>query len=253
MKNFRKIDFNSKTNFVFWGFLVSGLLCNVALFSQKNDAHLPTANKEFVAGKFAEAEANYRIAMHKFSNNKNAAYNLGNAIYKQNQIAEARAKYLKAIENLKTKPQKHQAYHNLGNVYMKEKKYSEAVEAYKNALRNVPTDEESRYNLALAKKMLKENPPKNNDKDKNKDKKDNKKDDKKDQNKNEDKKNQDNPNKEGENPPKNDNQPQPTQNDMSKQRLENLLDAVNNEENKIQKKVNAKKQKGKPVDTDKDW
>ena len=40
---------------------------------------------------------------------------------------------------------------------------------------------------------------------------------------------------------------------ISKQRLENLLDAVNNEEKKIQEKVNAQKAKGKPVQTEKDW
>jgi cytochrome c-type biogenesis protein CcmH/NrfG len=43
---------------------------------------------------------------------------------------------------------------------MKEKDYTQAVEAYKDALRNKPSDEETRYNYALAKKMLKENPPK---------------------------------------------------------------------------------------------
>jgi cytochrome c-type biogenesis protein CcmH/NrfG len=42
---------------------------------------------------------------------------------------------------------------------MKEKDYTQAVEAYKDALRNKPSDEETRYNYAL-KKMLKENPPK---------------------------------------------------------------------------------------------
>jgi hypothetical protein len=35
--------------------------------------------------------------------------------------------------------------------------------------------------------------------------------------------------------------------------LQNLLDAVNNEEKKVQDKVNAKKVKGKPVQTEKDW
>ncbi|HAV54019.1 MAG TPA: hypothetical protein DCX41_03680, partial [Aequorivita sp.] len=46
-----------------------------------------------------------------------------------------------------------------GNTYMNEKKYTEAVEAYKNALRNNPNDDETRYNLALAKDMLEKNPP----------------------------------------------------------------------------------------------
>ena len=40
---------------------------------------------------------------------------------------------------------------------------------------------------------------------------------------------------------------------MGKDRMQNLLDAVNNEEKKIQDKVNAKKVNGKPVQTEKDW
>jgi cytochrome c-type biogenesis protein CcmH/NrfG len=43
------------------------------------------------------------------------------------------------------------------------KRITQAVEAYKNALRNDPSDEETRYNYALA-KMLKENPPKDDKK-----------------------------------------------------------------------------------------
>ena len=57
---------------------------------------------------------------------------------------------------------------------MLEKNYQGAVESFKNALRNNPYDEQTRYNSALAKKFLKENPPKSggggNDKDKNKQK-----------------------------------------------------------------------------------
>jgi predicted negative regulator of RcsB-dependent stress response len=55
----------------------------------------------------------------------------------------------KLLNTIKTS--KHKAFHNLGNVFMKKKNYTEAVEAYKNALRR-PSDEETRYNYALAKK-----------------------------------------------------------------------------------------------------
>jgi len=40
---------------------------------------------------------------------------------------------------------------------MKEKAIWKAVKGYKQALRNDPTDEETRYNLALAQEMLKKN------------------------------------------------------------------------------------------------
>ena len=240
-----------------------------SLFAQEKDKTLPKANDEYTQKKFVEAEANYRISNSKFPKRTVAPFNLGNAIYKQNQAAEAKFAYAKAIKNLKSKSQKHKAYHNLGNVFMKEKDYSNAVEAYKNALRNNPADDETRYNLALAKKMLKENPPKDNknkdkNKDKDKDKKDNKdkdkKDDKGDKDKKDNKGDKDKKDDKGDqdkgkngDKPKEDGQPKPMPGGISKQRLENLLDAVNNEEKKIQDKVNAQKVKGKPVQSEKNW
>jgi len=226
--------------------------------AQEKDKTLPKANEEYSEKKFVEAEANYRISNSKFPKRTVAPFNLGNSIYKQNQIAEAKFAYAKAIENIKTRPQKHKAFHNLGNVFMKEKNYSAAVEAYKNALRNNPTDEETRYNYALAKQKLKENPPKEDKKkdDKKKDDKDKQDDkDKKDKDK-EDDKGKDKPADKGDKKdekPQDDGKPKPMPGGISKQRLENLLDAVNNEEKKIQDKVNAQKVKGKPVQTEKDW
>ena len=233
------------------------LFLSVAIFAQDKDRDLPKANEAFDAKKYDEAEANYRISESNNPTKATASYNLGNASYKQNQIGEAKFSYQKALKNATLGPEKHQAFYNLGNVFMKEKNYAAAVEAYKNALRNNPEDEQSRYNYVLAKKMLKENPPKKNDK---KDKKEDKKDEKKkeDQKDKKDDKNKDKDNKEdkkdGEGNNKKDKpQPKPSQGGISKQRLENLLDAVNNEEKKIQDKVNAKKVKGKPVQTEKDW
>jgi len=136
------------------------LTLSFAVSAQEKDKTLPKANDEYEEKNFVEAEANYRISHSKFPKRSVAPFNLGNAIYKQNQLAEAKFAYSKALTNTKSRVQKHKVFHNLGNVFMKEKDYSNAVEAYKNALRNKPSDEESRYNFALAKKMLKDNPPK---------------------------------------------------------------------------------------------
>jgi tetratricopeptide (TPR) repeat protein len=124
----------------------------------------------------------------------------------------------------------------LGNALMNEKKYDEAMAAYKDALRSNPEDEETRYNYALAKKMDKEHP--NKDKDKKKDKKEDKKDDKKEGDK--PKPDEGKPDKPKEQPGK-----------ISEERIKNMMDAVNNEEKRVQEKV--KKKQGKPVQTDKDW
>ena len=231
-----------------------------AVAAQEKDKTLPKVNEEYAEKNFVEAEANYRISHSKSPNNKVAAFNLGNAIYKQNQMAEAKFAYAKALENNKSKAQKNKIFHNMGNVFMKEKNYTSAVETYKNALRNDPTDDESRYNLALAKKKLKDNPPPKDDKNKDKDKKDDKKDGEKDKkddkgdkdkDKKDDKGDKEKDKKDGK--PKDEGKPKPMPGGISKQRTENLLDAVNNEEKKIQDKVNAQKIKAKPVQTEKDW
>ncbi len=237
-------------------FILYGLfLLSLSVFAQEKDRYLAKANEEFVTKKYDEAEANYRISASKSPKKGIASYNLGNTIYKINQPAEAGVAYARAIENAKTRPEKHQAFHNIGNVFMKAKDYTNAVQAYKNALINNPEDEETRYNYALAKKMLKENPPKKDDKkddkkDKNKDKKGDKDKDKKDE-KDKDKKDGDQKDKKGDQPENR--KPKPQEGGISKQRLENLLDAVNNEEKKVQEKVNKNKVKSKPIKTEKDW
>jgi len=239
------------------------LTFSLAVSAQEKDKTLPDANEEYKQNKFIDAEANYRISESKFPKRATAPYNLGNTIYKQNQVSEAKFAYAKAIKNAKTRPEKHKAYHNLGNVFMKEKDYTQAVEAYKEALRNDPTDDETRYNYALAKQKLKENPPKNDkNKDKNKDKdkdKDKNKDKDKDKDKKDDKGDKDKDKKDGKDDPKKDDksdnkgEPKPQPGGISKDRVQNLLDAVNNEEKKIQDKVNAQKVKGTPRKTEKDW
>jgi tetratricopeptide (TPR) repeat protein len=243
-----------KKYLVFLAVVFSGVLSA----QQKYDRDLPKGNEAFGKKDFSEAEADYRISHSRNPQTAAPAYNLGNAIYRQKQVAESESAYKSALEKARTHDEKHRAYHNLGNVYMTEKNYSAAVEAYKNALRNNPADEQTRYNYALAKKMLKDNPPPKDNKDKKKDKKnqdkkdqDKKKQDQKDKDK--DKQDQKQGNKPQPKDQQDQGQPKPKPGGIPKQRLENLLDAVNNEEKKVQDKVNAKKVKGVQVQNEKDW
>ncbi|PZD79032.1 tetratricopeptide repeat protein [Mesonia sp. K7] len=122
---------------------------------------------------FAEAEANYRKAIARDPQNAEARYNLGNMYYSQEKNTEAGFNHKTAATTTEEKVVKHKAFHNQGNAFMKQKQYEKAVNAYKNALRNNPTDDETRYNLALAKKMLEkeqqENEQNQDNKDQNKD------------------------------------------------------------------------------------
>ncbi|WP_445731844.1 tetratricopeptide repeat protein [Mariniflexile sp.] len=233
---------------------------------------------------FVSAEMEYRKAISETSNSVAGIYNLGNSYIKKGSFEEALYRLEQAAKTSTSKEEKHKAYHNIGNVLMQNKKCKEAVEAYKNALRNNPSDEETRYNLGLAKicaEQQKDQEDQNKDDkkdDQNKDKKDDKKDqdkkegdDKKDQDKKDegdkDKKEGDdkkddkgNPKddkkdqgKEGDEKEKQPQQPKPQPGQMSPQQVKNLLEAMNNQEQKVQEKINAEKQKGVKIKTEKDW
>ena len=235
---------------------------------------LAIENNEFIAGEVA-----YRKAIAIDQNKATGSYNLGNAYYKNNKNEEALSRFVNAAKVATTKPQRHQAFHNLGNALMNQKEYSRAVEAYKNALRNNPSDDQSRYNLALAKDLLEKNPPQEgeDDQEKEQDKQDKKdqQDKKDDQDKNQDqekdpKDNQDPEDKKGDDQedkkepqepkdPKDEQakqdqqQQQPADGQLSPQQVKNLLESMNNQEKKVQDKINAKKQKGVKIKSEKDW
>ena len=226
----------------------------------------------------------YRKALSEQASSVAGIYNLGSAYIKKGSYEEALYRLEQATKASTSKTEKHKAFHNIGNVLMQNKKCKEAVEAYKNALRNNPTDEETRYNLGIAKicaekqKDQQDQNKDDKDKDKDKDKQDDKKDqdkkdgdDKKDQDKKDqgdkDKKEGDdkkddkgNPKdnkkdkgKDGDDKDKQPQQPKPQQGQMSPQQVKNLLEAMNNQEQKVQEKMNAEKQKGVKIKTDKDW
>ena len=250
---------------------------------------LSEANESLSEENFVDAEADYRKSIAILPSDEIGKYNLGNAYYNKEKNDEAKRRFAQAAGISKTKPEKHRAYHNLGNTLMNEKNYQGAVEAYKNALRNNPTDDETRYNFALAKDLLEKNPPQGGDgddekedqkknEDQNKDNQEDNKDDgkekegedgdkkeedgegddKKEKNKGENDEKEGKPDEpkdkkdgEGEQPKQQKNKPVPGQ--LSPQQVKNLLEAMNNEEKKVQDKINAQKQKGAKVKPNKDW
>ncbi|TRO67477.1 tetratricopeptide repeat protein [Christiangramia sabulilitoris] len=258
--------------------------------ARESNRYIADAQDALAEDDFAVAEAYYRKAIATDPSNTTAKYNMGNLYYTKEKSLNAEDRLKEAAEIAQTKTQKHRIFHNLGNSYMQQKNYQAAVDAFKNALRNDPTDEETRYNLALAKKMLEkeqqneqgdqdqkkqdqENKDQNQDqqnRDQNqdgeggedekedqkpKDQGDNEKD-KKEGDQNEDKQ-KDKGDEQKEDQQKGDKEKQqqqrPTQGQLSPQQIQSLLEAMNNEEKKVQDKINAQKAKGVKVKTEKDW
>ena len=263
---------------LFFVSIVVGYAQEIAPQLSKSNDYVFEGNS-LVEDDFIEAEKKYRLAVSTKKNNTVGSFNLGNAYYNSELYDEALLRHLEAVESSSSKPEKHKAYHNIGNILMQQKRCKEAVSAFKNALRNNPLDDESRYNLALAQECAKEqgdgdgdDEDKDKDKDENKDEKDDS-DEKKDKDeKNKDKGDEDEDKKEGDDKededgkPKDDNgdqknkdpkedkgQPQQQPGKLSPQQVKNLLEAMNNEEKKVQEKMNASKTKGVKVKTEKDW
>jgi tetratricopeptide (TPR) repeat protein len=275
-------------NIIFmWIFLPLSLLAQEKEKEQQEPVKIKLAEKQilrsgndlFKQKRFVDAEVKYKKALKENPNYSTAGYNLGNAVYEQNRLEEALPLYELVAKSAGETETREKSFHNMGNVMMKQKQYDKAIEAYKNSLLLNPKDETTRYNLALAQKLLKDQQQNDQNKDQNKDKdKDQNKDqdqdenkdqnsenkdqnedeggdDKKDQDKNEgdnenDENDQQDQKNEGDKKEQN-KQPQPNQ--LSQQQIEQLLEAMNNEENKTQQKVNANKAKGKKVNQEKDW
>ena len=75
----------------------------------------------------------------------------------------------------------------------------------------------------------------------------------KDQKGNEDQKDNEDQNKGDKPEDKSKESPEPRAKKLSPQQIKNLLEAMNQEENKVQEKINAKKLKGVKLKNEKDW
>ena len=280
----------------FQNIICIALLCSGSLLAQdekqkarvakEGNRLLQDAQADLNDDAFNEAEVDLRKAIALLPEDERGKYNLGNAYYGKDLNQEAMQRYLQAAKVAQSKTEKHKAYHNLGNTLMNAKKYEEAVEAYKNALRNNPTDDETRYNLALAKEMLEKNPPQGGDgedenQDQNQDQNQQQQNQENQDDQGKEKEGDDGENKEEESEDQGDqkddqkqgdqqgqneqpNEPKPGDQEeqqqqkpvpgkLSPQQVQNLLEAMNNEEKKVQDKINARKQKGAKVKSEKDW
>lgn len=193
--------------------------------AQTDRGHIRLGNRLFHQQKFEQAEVEYRKAVGKNSANPQAHYNLGCALFAQKKDSAAVKQYEIAGRLEKTSRRKAMVFHNLGVVCQQHQLYQQAITAYEESLRNNPNDNETRYNLALCKKLLKNQPRQNQNK--------NKQDKNKQNNKKNNRQTQNNKNQDKQNP---NNQPQPKE-QMSKDNAEQLLNAAMQEEQVTQQRL----------------
>ena len=223
-----------------------------------NSAYNDTTKQDTIA--YSKAEVSYRKAIEKNPESFDAAFNLGDALYKQKKFEEASNQFQALASNEKDKQKLAQTYHNLGNSLLQSNKLEESIEAYKNALRNNPKDMKTKYNLAFAQdKLKKQQQQKKQNKDQ-KDNKDKQNKDKQNQDKNKQDKNKQDKQKQQQQKQNQDQQKQnqkkqqAKQNKISKEDAKRLLEAIQNDEKQVQKRLKKEKaKKSKRVNIEKDW
>ena len=210
--------------------LVLALLSMNAV-AQVDRQHVRRGNKLFRAGQFADAEVQYRKAVEANANNSQAVYNLGNALMAQKKDSAAVEQFQAAARMEKDPQRKYLSFHNIGVICQGRQMFKEAIEAYKEALRLNPHDNETRYNLELCKRQLKNQPPQGggggND-----DQKDDKKDKQDQQQQQQQQKDQKDQKEQKE-------QPKPQ---MSKENAEQLLNAALQQERQTQQRMQEQQQ-----------
>ena len=239
---------------------------------------LRQGNRMYKRAEYPLSDSLYATAVALDSAYATGWYNLGNSLYSGAQSPEqAQAAWMQSL-SLTADEDRADILYNLGGVEMDRKNYAEAVKLYKDALRRNPSDEQARYNLALAQTLLKEQQQNQQQNDQNQDQNNpdnNPNNDQNNQNQNQDQNDPDNnPNNDNDkndrnnNGNNNDRNQNPNNDDNSagggnssgqntpqplSQSDEQMLRAIDRQEQGTQEKVKGKKADGAVILSTKDW
>lgn len=258
------------------------LLIPLFAYAESDRSLVRQGNRQYDSKQYSEAEVNYRKALEQNTKLREGQFNLGDALYKQGRFEEAENQFHLSSETAADPLARAHAYHNLGNAQLKQKKLEESIGSYKQALKLNPNDQDTKYNLEYARKLIQQQQQQqqqnqqNKDQKKDKDQKQNQQQQKQDQQqdkqdqqkqdqqkqdqKQEDQKQQDQKQQQdkekqsaqNQQQQKEQDQQQPQKKDqISQQDAERILEALKNEEKNVQKKLH--RAVAKQAKVKKDW
>ncbi|MBP5527481.1 MAG: tetratricopeptide repeat protein [Bacteroidales bacterium] len=222
--------------------------------AQASRHQMREGNRGYNKQRYEQAEVNYRKALERDSGDFRGQYNLANDLYRQEKYGEAASHYQQALASQGiTDRQRARTLHNQGNSLLRGALQSEqmeglqqAINCYQEALKLDPKNDDTRYNLAYARRLLQQQQHQQQQGG----------GQNQQQNKDQDQQNQQQQNQQGQqNQQQQDQQQQQRQpqQEQRKQDAERMLDAVKNNERQA---LRDKDQSNKPVrirKTDKDW
>ena len=268
-------------------FTVLALLCVTTLSAQKMPERglVRKGNRLFDKERYTQSADAYQHALNHDSTSFEARYNLGNTMIRramadttayadpQSSAAKMSQGFISqaegllqaaAADSLRTADERADAFYNLGNSQFIQQKLQEALKSYRQSLVLRPDDMEAKYNYALTKKLLEQQQQqqqdqqqdKNQNQDQNQqgDNNQNQNQDKNDQSDNKQDKNED---QQGGGDQEQKEQPQQPQGQkpksgMSEEQQQQLLNAIQAQEDKTQEKLDEKK-KGIIIRGKKNW
>jgi tetratricopeptide (TPR) repeat protein len=181
---------------------------------QASGVDLVKGNEAYKKGEYSKATSFYQRAIEQAPNNSIAAFNLGNALFRDNKADEAIAQFEASAKSGGRKADIADALYNRGVVLTRQKKLEESIAAYKSVLRLNPADTMARQNLQRA---LNEKQKQQQQQNKNKDQ-----------------------------------QQQKQQQKMNKQQVMQMLNALQEQEKQLQQRMQKSKVPA-PGQPEKDW
>lgn len=204
-------------------------------------------NEAFKEGNYKEALEYYHQAEVERPETPELYYNIGGALYKEQKYEEAVDKLQKsfATDNVEHETSGH---YNLGNVYYRMGDYQQAILSYRKSLELNPNDIDAKYNLELARKMLKEQMKPESQQDQQQQQQQKEQQDKdQEQKENQQDQQQPQPQEDQQQQDQRDKEKQPQEmdeNEMSKEDAERILNALKDDERELQKKQRRFRAKG---------
>lgn len=131
------------------------LACSV-MTAQTDRHEVRKGNRDFRKENYREAEIDYRRALVKDSASFAAAYNLGNTLYRNGDMEQARKVYDGLKDAAAGSAYGADYYYNLGNAAVAAEDWQAAVDAYAQSLLRNPGDMDAKENYVYARSKLKD-------------------------------------------------------------------------------------------------
>ena len=239
---------------------------STSAFAQNERKFVRRGNKIFLeavkdttrldTARFSQAQKEYMKALELRPENEQWDFTLADALYKQMQFQDAERKFEELAKKLETPEEQARALHNKGNSQLMQQRIDDSIESYKEALRRNPNDLDTKYNLAYAQMLKKQQEQEQQQQQQQQDQNQQQNQDQQNQDQQQSQNKQDQQQNQDQQQLQQDQQQQQQQQQtkISKQDAEQLLQALQNDERKIQEKVKKEQaEKTRSTRSEKEW